>query len=162
MSITLGPHKPHSSEAAKSPFCASQDNWAGTAVLLERGGRLNPMSVIPGARLADNWGGVEVKSEAPGRQAGHVRPAGRHPEGRKALALRTLTPRLVLFPLRSSSRAMRRPNLQPSDGTKHPAFVDLLTTHPALTFEGHQGRQWERGACRATVHGAAKSRTQLK
>lgn len=36
MSITLGPHKPHSSEAAKLPFCAFQENWAGTAVLLKR------------------------------------------------------------------------------------------------------------------------------
>ena len=91
-----------------------------------------------------------------------MRPAGRHPERRKALALRTLTPSLVMFALRSSSRAMMRPNLPPSDGTKHPALVDPLATHPALMFEGHQGRHWDRKACWATVHGAAKSRTQLK
>ena len=123
---------------------------------------MNPMSLIPGARHTDEWGGAEVKSKGPGRRTGPVQPAGQHPERRKALALRTLTPSLVTFALRSSSPAMMRPNLQPSNGTKHPALVDPLATHPALTFEGHQGRHWDRRACWATVHGAAKSWTQLK
>ena len=122
---------------------------------------MNPTSVIPGARLTDKWGGAEVKREAPGRQAGHVQPAGQHPQRRKALALRTLTPNLVTFALRSGSCAVMTSNLQPSDGTKHPALVDPLTSHPALTFEGHPGRHRDRRAWQ-TLHGAARSRTQRK
>lgn len=107
---------------------------------------MNPMSVIPGARLAEEWGGAEVKSKAPGRRAEHVRLAGQHPQRRKALVLRTLPPNLVTFALRSGSSAVMTPNLQSSDGMKHPALVDPLTSHPALTFEGHMGRHRDRRA----------------